>query len=85
MHPRQGRSTLTMNSMTRVLKGLTEGIGEGKRWNGRTQSSESWSPEQLHRDLHLQVDKAPPVHVRGARSGPPSPAARTMRRSRVAT
>jgi hypothetical protein len=31
-------------------------IGEGKRWNGGTQSGASWSPEQLRQDLRLQVE-----------------------------
>jgi hypothetical protein len=41
----------------RALASWAEHIGEdSNRWNGRTQSMASRSPEQLHRELHLQVE-----------------------------
>jgi hypothetical protein len=39
-----------------IISTFTENIGENARWNGRTQSDASWSPEQLGRDLRMQVD-----------------------------
>jgi hypothetical protein len=34
-----------------IIADLKKNIGEGERWNGRTQSEASWSPEQLRREL----------------------------------
>ena len=39
-----------------IVSNAMKGIGEGERWNGRTQSGASWSPEQLGRELRLQVE-----------------------------
>jgi hypothetical protein len=36
-----------------IIANLKKNIGEGERWNGRTQSEASWSPEQLRRALRL--------------------------------
>jgi hypothetical protein len=38
-----------------IFSQFIKGIGEGQRWSGRTQSSASWSPEQLRHDLRLQL------------------------------
>jgi hypothetical protein len=40
----------------RIFKNFMDNIGEDKRWNGRTQSGASWSPDQLRHDLRLQVE-----------------------------
>jgi hypothetical protein len=47
-----------MNFIERALSNVTENIGEGRRWSGRTQSSESRSPEQLRHENRLKVDGA---------------------------
>jgi hypothetical protein len=49
-----------MSFIDRVFTTFAENIGEGNRWNGRTQSNESWAPEQVHRELRLQAEEAPP-------------------------
>jgi hypothetical protein len=40
----------------RIFSNFMQNISEGNRWNGRTQSGASWSPDQLRRDLRLQVE-----------------------------
>ena len=46
-----------MGFIHRALASWAEHIGQdSNRWNGRTQSMVSRSPEQLHRELHLQVE-----------------------------
>jgi hypothetical protein len=47
-----------MSFIKRVIADFKENIGEGNRWHGRTQSSVSWSPEQLNRERRLQVEFA---------------------------
>jgi hypothetical protein len=44
----------TMSFVDRALTRFFEDIGEGKRWTGRTQSSESWSGEQLRQEPRMQ-------------------------------
>jgi hypothetical protein len=39
-----------------IFSNFMKNIGEGERWCGRTQSGASWSPEQLRRDLQLQLE-----------------------------
>ena len=39
-----------------IFSNFLKNIGESGRWNGRTQSSVSWSPEQLRQDLRTQVE-----------------------------
>jgi hypothetical protein len=40
----------------RIFSNFMQNISEDNRWNGRTQSGASWSPDQLRRDLRLQVE-----------------------------
>jgi hypothetical protein len=44
-----------MSFIDKAVASFTEGMAEGNRWSGRTQSRDSWSPEQLRRQLGLQV------------------------------
>jgi hypothetical protein len=44
-----------MNFIERALANVAENIGEGRRWSGRTQSSESRSLEQLQHEYRLQL------------------------------
>jgi hypothetical protein len=39
-----------------IISNFMKSIGEDERWSGRTQSGASWSPEQLRRDLRLQLE-----------------------------
>ena len=39
-----------------IVSNFMKNIDEGERWCGRTQSGASWSPEQLRRDLRLQLE-----------------------------
>ena len=39
-----------------IVSNFMKNIGEDKRWSGRTQSGAGWSPEQLRRDLRLQLE-----------------------------
>ena len=39
-----------------MISNFMKNIGEDERWSGRTQSGASWSPEQLRRDLRLQLE-----------------------------
>ena len=38
-----------------IFSTFMENIGENARWNGRTHSDASWSPEKRCRDLRMQV------------------------------
>jgi hypothetical protein len=53
-----------------IFSNFVKNISEDERWNGRTQSGTSWSPEQLRQDLRLlvetvkiqdQTDGTPPI------------------------
>jgi hypothetical protein len=52
VYPEPGRSLHSMGIFSNFMKN----IGEDERWNGRTQSGASWSPEQLRRNLRLQLE-----------------------------
>lgn len=55
--------TLAALRKMRIFSDFMDNIGEGKRWPGRTQSSISWSPEQLQEDLRRQVESTLPNEV----------------------
>jgi hypothetical protein len=57
MHPNQA-APQNMSFMDNLFAAFAENISEGKRWNGRTQSTDSWSTAQLGQDLRLHGDRA---------------------------